>query len=61
MRLLYDAKAAAEMLSMSQRRLADLRRAGKITAVEDGRGWKYLHADLEAYAAGLVTYAEVSA
>ena len=54
----YDEKSAAEMLSISQRHMADLRRAGKFLAVREGRGWKYRHADLEMYADGLVKSAE---
>jgi hypothetical protein len=57
-RILYDEKSASEMLSISQRHLADLRRAGKVLAVKEGRGWKYRRADLEAYAAALMTSAE---
>lgn len=60
MKILYDEKAASEVLSISQRHLADLRRAGKVLAVKEGRGWKYRHADLESYAAGLLTSAEAS-
>lgn len=59
-KLLYDEKSAAEMLSISQRHLADLRRAGKIIAVKEGRGYKYRHQDMQAYADSLTTSAEAS-
>jgi len=59
-RILYDGKGAAEMLSISQRHLDDLRRAEKVLAVKEGRGWKYRHADLQAYADGLMTSAAAS-
>ena len=59
-KILYDARGAAEMLSMSQRHLDDLRRAGKIIAVQEGRGFKYRHEDLVAFAEKLPTSAEAS-
>jgi excisionase family DNA binding protein len=52
-RLLYDKAAAAEMLSTSERRIDELRRAGHLTAVRDGREYKYRVADLEDYVASL--------
>lgn len=60
MRILYDGPSAAEMLSVSQRHLDDLRRARKILAVKEGRGWKYRHEDLVAFAEKLPTSAEAS-
>lgn len=50
---LFDKDAAAEFLSTSDRRVDDLRRAGLLTAVQDGREYKYRLADLEAYIEGL--------
>lgn len=37
-RSLYDAAVAAELLSTSQRRIHELRRAGVLGAVQDGPG-----------------------
>lgn len=59
-RILYDAKTAAEMLSTSQRSIDDLRRGGKLIAVKHGRAWKYRHEDLVAYADSLQTSMETS-
>jgi excisionase family DNA binding protein len=55
-RLLYDAPAAAELLSTSVRRVHELRRAGTLCAVEDGRVMKFTRAELERYIAGLPTF-----
>lgn len=52
-RLLYDKQGAAEMLSTSERRIDELRRAGHLLAVQDGREYKYRHDDLCAYADSL--------
>lgn len=58
-RILYGAEEAAEALSTSVRRIHDLRRAGKLLAVQDGREWKFRHDDLCRYADGLKTSAEL--
>jgi excisionase family DNA binding protein len=52
-RLLYDKAAAAQALSTSERRIDELRRSGELTAVQDGREYKYRMSDLEDYVAGL--------
>lgn len=54
-RILYDKTAAAEALSTSERRIDELRRAGILIAVQDGRERKYLHSELERYANSLPT------
>jgi hypothetical protein len=56
---LYDKVGAADYLSTSPRRIDELRRAGMLIAVADGRTFKYTRADLDAYVASLPTYAEV--
>ena len=60
MKILYDGPSAAEVLSISQRHLDDLRRARKILAVKEGRGWKYRHDDLVAFAEKLPSSEEVA-
>ncbi|AVJ50252.1 excise [Mycobacterium phage Mendokysei] len=55
-RLIYDEESAAELLSTTPRRLAELRRAGEIVAVRDGRAYKYRADDLQAYVNSLPTY-----
>jgi excisionase family DNA binding protein len=50
---LFDKSGAAEYLSTSERRVDELRRAGDLTAVVDGREYKYRRADLDAYCDGL--------
>ncbi len=55
-RLLYDAEGAAELLSTTKTRVDDLRRAGKLTAVQDGRQFKYSRDDLQSYVDGLPTF-----
>jgi excisionase family DNA binding protein len=52
-RLLYDKAAAAQALSTSERRIDELPRAGHLTAVQDGREYKYRLSDLEDYIASL--------
>ena len=59
-KILYDKSSAAEVLSTSERRVDELRRAGKLLAVQDGREWKYRADDLQAYADSLITSAEAS-
>ena len=55
-RLLYDEDAAAELLSTTSRRVAELRRSGQLLAVKDGRQYKYRRDDLQAYVDGLDTF-----
>lgn len=55
-KLLYTADEAAELLSMSRRRLDELRRAGDILAVRDGRSFKFRRDDLIEYASRLPAY-----
>lgn len=60
-RLLYDKTAAAEMLSTSERRIDELRRAGTLTAVADGREFKFTAVELQRYADSLAEYEPRSA
>ena len=46
---LFDKFGAAEYLSTSERRVDELRRAGDLAAVRDGREYKYNREDLDAY------------
>jgi len=55
-RLLYDAVAAAVLLSTTPRRISELRRAGELIAVQDGRTYKFRRDDLEHYVASPRTY-----
>jgi hypothetical protein len=55
-RFLYDADGAAELLSTSPRRIHELRRAGKLAAVEDGRVLKFTADELQRYADALPSY-----
>ena len=55
-RLLYDRNAAAEALSTSERRIDELRRAGVLTGVRDGREWKYTEDNLRRYIESLPEY-----
>jgi excisionase family DNA binding protein len=55
-RVLYDTDAAAELLSTSPRRIHELRRAGKLAAVSDGRKFKFAVDELQRYAASLPSY-----
>lgn len=57
---LLSKEGAATYLATSTRRVDELRRAGQLLAVLDGREFKYLAADLDTYIAGLKTSAEVS-
>lgn len=56
-RILYDRDSAAVMLSCSPRQIDELRRAGRLVAVFEGREYKFRHADLEAYADSLAVRA----
>lgn len=55
-KLLYDHDAAAELLSTTPRRIHELRRAGKLAAVHDGRTLKFTLDELERYAQSLPSY-----
>jgi excisionase family DNA binding protein len=55
-RFLYDADGAAELLSTSPRRIHELRRAGKLAAVSDGRKFKFTDDELQRYAESLPSY-----
>lgn len=55
-RLLYDAEAAAEMLSTTPKRVSELRRAGVLVAVKDGKKFKFRGDDLQAYVDRLRAY-----
>lgn len=54
---LRDRERAAQYLSMTVRRLDDLRRSGVIRAVRDGNRWKYTTEALDAYVESLPTNA----
>ncbi|WP_066904458.1 hypothetical protein [Mycolicibacterium houstonense] len=54
-KILYDKTAAAEALSTSERRIDELRRAGILIAVQDGREFKYTADELRRYVDGLAT------
>lgn len=56
-RALRDRERAAAYLSMTVRRLDDLRRSGAIRAVRDGNRWKYTTDALDAYVESLPTNA----
>lgn len=53
MKVLHDKASAAEQLSTSERRIDELRRSGALTAVIDGREYKYRQDELERYAGSL--------
>lgn len=55
-RFLYDGDSAAEVLSTSRYRVDELRRAGKLIAVQDGGVYKYRRDDLLAYIEGLPAF-----
>lgn len=50
---LFDRAQAAEFLSTSARRVDELRRAGVLRAVRDGREWKFTCSALAQYIDGL--------
>lgn len=54
---LRDREGAAGYLSMTVRRLDDLRRSGAIRAVRDGNRWKYTTRALDEYIDSLPTSA----
>ncbi|BBY11005.1 hypothetical protein [Mycobacterium marseillense] len=45
-RLLYDADGAAELVSTTPKRISELRRAGVLGAVRDGKKFKFTHEEL---------------
>lgn len=47
--LLYDAEGAAHLLSTTPKRVSELRRAGKLAAVLDGRKYQFKHDELCRY------------
>lgn len=53
---LYDADAAAAKLSTTKRRIHELRRSGKLAAVQDGRHFKFTHTELQRYIDSLQPY-----
>lgn len=53
---LFDKDGAAEYLSTSTRRVDELRRAGELEAVQDGREYKYNVEALDTYRLGLPTW-----
>ncbi len=52
---LYDKSSAAVYLSTSERRVDELRRAGTLIAVQDGREYKYTRSALDDYIETLPT------
>lgn len=61
MKGLYDADGAAAYLSTSQRRIHDLRRAGELAAVQDGREFKFTQDELDRYIESLPAWEPKSA
>lgn len=55
-RLLYDADGAAVLLSTTPKRVSELRRAGELPAVKDGKKFKFRRDDLLAYVDRLPTF-----
>lgn len=53
---LFDKESAAIYLSTSERRVDELRRAGHLLSVADGREFKYRRADLDLYIEQLPAY-----
>lgn len=52
-KLVYDHRGAAELLSTTERRIHDLRRAGTLSAVRDGRRLVFTHEELQRYVSSL--------
>lgn len=59
-KLLYDALDAAALLSKTERQIHELRRAGVLAAVKDGRKFKFEFAELQRYVDSLPSYEPVS-
>lgn len=55
-RLLYDAEGAAELLSTTPLRISELRCAGKLGAVLDGKKYKFTADELRRHAEQLPAY-----
>jgi len=55
-KLLYSHDSAAELLDTTARRVHELRRAGSLAAVQDGRSLKFSQQELERYAASLPAF-----
>lgn len=55
-KLLYDHAGAAELLSKTERQIHELRRAGLLAAVRDGRKMKFTFDELKRYADSLISY-----
>lgn len=55
-KLLFNADAAAELLSTTKRRVHELRRCGQLTAVLDGREMKFTYTELQRYADSLQAF-----
>lgn len=55
-KLLYDHAGAAELLSTTERRIHELRRAGVLAAVADGRTLKFSLDELRRYASSLPAF-----
>jgi excisionase family DNA binding protein len=55
-KLLYSHDSAAELLDTTARRVHELRRAGSLAAVQDGRSLKFTKQELERYAASLPAF-----
>ncbi|AFC54993.1 helix-turn-helix domain-containing protein [Mycobacterium paraintracellulare] len=56
MKLLYDAEGAAELLSTTPKRISELRRAGVLGAVLDGKKYKFTADELQRYVDRLPAY-----
>jgi excisionase family DNA binding protein len=55
-RKLYDHAGAAELLSTSERRIHELRRAGLLHAVRDGRAYRFTDEALQEYIDSLPSF-----
>lgn len=55
-KLLYDTAGAAELLSTTERQVHELRRAGFLAAVLDGRKYKFEFSELQRYVQSLPSY-----
>lgn len=58
--ILYTREDAAIQLATTPRQIDELRRSGRLIAVQMGRKFKYRHADLAEYADRLPTSVEVA-
>ncbi|OCB57674.1 hypothetical protein A5677_17065 [Mycobacterium malmoense] len=54
--LLYDTPSAAKLLDTTERRIHELRRAGVLAAVMDGRKYKFTADELQRYVERLPVY-----